>query len=105
MDDEDGPTPLSLPTFLPYPLSITRVFVTPSDQLRRGSHLIEYKFTSATSRKALDRKAKGLHAEEEDKDAKEWDMVGTWDSEFEGEAVKVEDWIKLGGLIERKQAG
>jgi RNA polymerase II subunit A-like phosphatase len=105
MDEDDGPTPLTLPPSLPYPISVTRIFVAPPDPLQRGSHLFEYRFTSATSRKALSLKSRGLPAEEGDDDAREWDMVGTWDSEVEGETVNWEGWLTVGAVIESRQAG
>ena len=103
--EEQGPTGISLPSTLPYPFTVTRIFTTSGSSVNRGSPLFEYSFTSATSRKALDRKAKGLPAQEGDDDARESDMVGVWDSELEGELAKWADWLNLDATIERKYSG
>jgi len=99
--EEQGPTGISLPSTLPYPFTVTRLFTRPGTSVSRGSPLFEYSFTSATSRKALERKTKGLPAQEGDDDARESDMVGVWDSELEGVLTKWADGLIVVADIER----
>jgi RNA polymerase II subunit A-like phosphatase len=98
-------TGLTLPTSLSYPLRITQITAQPGISISRGSPIFEYTFTSATSQKALDRNKRGLPPQDGDKDAREGDMVGSWDSELEGEVERVAEWIKVGAVIDRVSAG
>jgi len=104
-EEEQGPTGISLPSTLPYPLTVTRICAASGSSVSRGSPLFEYSFTSATSRKALDRKAKGQQAQEGDGDARESDMVGVWDSELEGDLTRWAEWLIMDAVIERKYSG
>lgn len=105
METGNGPTPIALPASLPYPITVSRISSPTSAQVNRGSPLFEYSFTSSSSLKALDRRNKGLPPQPGDKDAKEGDMVGTWDSELQGELTHWEDWIQPGTIIDRNQVG
>jgi RNA polymerase II subunit A-like phosphatase len=105
MSDDDGPTAVALPPTLPYPITISRIISFPGTTLSRGQHLFEYTFTSSSSIKALARRAKKEAALPGDKDAKEGDMVGTWDSELQGELASWEGWVKVRTIVERTQAG
>lgn len=105
MEEGNGPTPVVLPATLPYPLTISRLLASPTAQLARGSSLFEYNFTSSTSLKAVERRTRGVPPLPGDKDAKEGDLVGTWDSDLQGELTKWEEWIKPGAVLERKHVG
>ena len=61
------PTPLHLPTHLPYPIKIVSYEVQPGSQVQRGTRLLTYSFT---------------HTSQED--GKET-RFATWDSPIEGE--------------------
>jgi RNA polymerase II subunit A-like phosphatase len=105
----DPPTPLSLPSNLPYPIIISRLLSSPDSYISRGTRLLEYSFTSDTSRHALGRaRRKGEHeggSEKKDADeARENDMVGTWDSPVEGTLVQWEEGVKAGMRIEKRHA-
>jgi len=98
-------TGLTLPTSLPYPIRITQIIAQPSTSISRGSPIFEYAFTSATAHKALERQRRGVPPQEGDKDAREGDMVGSWDSELEGEVERLAEWVKVGAVIDRISAG
>ena len=102
----DSPTPLSLPYDLPFPLIITRILPTPNSQIKRGDVLLEYTFTSDTSRRALSSNFtsnnSGPRNEEE---AKENDMVGTWEATIDGIITRWEEMVRPGSKVERKHAG
>lgn len=110
----DDPTPLSLPSHLPYPIVITRLFPSSSnDALIRGSKILEYSFTSDTSRRALAKLARdksgnveGIRkrGEGEEEGVGENDMIGSWECPVEGEFVKWGVGVKVGMIIERKHA-
>lgn len=109
----DDPTPLSLPSHLPYPIIITRLYPSSSlSDIQRGSKVFEYSFTSDTSRRALAKSAiakdgsagprkRGEGAEE---GVGENDMIGSWESPVEGEFIKWGAGVKAGMMIERKNA-
>ncbi|KAL1412134.1 CTD phosphatase Fcp1 [Vanrija albida] len=95
-------TPLSLPPDLPYPITLTRLLVTPGVSVSRGSRLAEYKFLSATRRKendAKERAGKPVTAKE-----REDDMVGSWESPIDGEVTAWEAGVKVGLRIDQRQA-
>lgn len=98
-------TGIALPSSLPYPLTLTRILALPGEPITRGSPIFEYAFTSATSQKVLARQAKGLAPLEDDpRDVKANDMVGTWDSELQGDIERVADWVRVGKVIDRSYA-
>lgn len=100
----DDPTPLTLPTHLPFPLTITRLFPSSSTTLVRGDKLLEYTFTSDTSRRALSRIAAGKPAGSEDGEPRENDMVGSWECPIDGEMVRWGEGVKVGMKIEKRHA-
>ena len=102
----DDLTPLSLPTTLPYPITLSRLHARPSQSISRGSPLISYTFTSSTNRRELARIEKGLPPSEDVRreDVREGDMSAVWESGLEGEFVKWEKGIELGRVVERKHA-
>ncbi|CAD6571192.1 MAG: Carboxy-terminal domain (CTD) phosphatase [Tremellales sp. Tagirdzhanova-0007] len=93
----DPPTPLSLPPNLPYPLTITRLLARPNHAVSRGEPLLEYAFTSDTTRRELERLASVPgHA------LRGNDMIGTWDSSIDGEIVRWDEKLRPGFAIEIK---
>ena len=99
---EASATSLELPPSLPYPIRINRILVSPSSVVKRGTPLFEYTFTSDSARKLL---AKGGGRDESGQQAREWDMVGTYESRIDGTLERWEGWVKQGAIIERKYAG
>jgi RNA polymerase II subunit A-like phosphatase len=102
----DDLTPLSLPTTLPYPITLTRLHARPSQSITRGSPLISYTFTSSTNRRELARLEKGLQPSEgvRREDVKGGDMSAVWECGLEGEFVRWEQGIEVGRVVERKHA-
>ncbi|WVR07840.1 hypothetical protein IAU60_004883 [Kwoniella sp. DSM 27419] len=101
----DPPTPLSLPTSLPFPITITRLLVQPGAAVRRGTHLLEYSFMSRQQREAIERRAKeGRRADVNRGEVEGDDGSGTWDCLVDGEVVAWEQAARLGTRIERRQA-
>jgi hypothetical protein len=102
----DDLTPLSLPTTLPYPITLTRLHARSSQSISRGSPLISYTFTSSTNRRELARLEKGLQPSEgvRREDVKEGDMSAVWECGLEGEFVRWEKGIEVGRVVERKHA-
>ena len=102
-------TPLTLPSHLPFPLTITRLLARPSSQVSRGVPLLEYAFTSDTSRRELDRVSawspSALRTSGQDEDARENDMVGVWESAIQGEVVRWDAAFRPGLRVGRKHAG
>lgn len=100
----DDATPLSLPSTLPFPLTITRILIRAGAIIKRGDPLFQYAFTSTASRQALARREKGLLPTEDDlrNDVRENDMVGTWDSAVAGEVVKWYEWVAVGTKVDVK---
>ena len=92
----DPPTGLSLPPSLPYPLTITRLLVRPGQSVIRGTPLVEYTFTSDTSRNAL---SKGVVDPADTDGVRENDMVGTWESGIEGDLVNWAEWARVGEVV------
>jgi len=93
----DPPTPLHFPPTLPFPITITRFLVSPSQEISRGTPLVEYSFTSISTRQALTKsRREGKTAL---KDLQEWDMVASWESGTEGEVVKWATGIRAGSII------
>jgi RNA polymerase II subunit A-like phosphatase len=99
---DNPPTPLLLPPTLSYPILVTRLLAQPNQSLRRGTSLLEYTFTSVSSRKALSLSAEERAKQPELRDVREYDMVGTWECPLEGEMVEWEDWLHVGTKVERK---
>ncbi|WWC91528.1 uncharacterized protein L201_006474 [Kwoniella dendrophila CBS 6074] len=96
----DPPTQLSLPSILPYPITITRLLVKPGDSVKRGSNLLEYSFMSKEQKDLiLKREKQGKKAEFEGNDGS-----GTWDCLIEGEVNSWENWVKVGITVERRQS-
>jgi RNA polymerase II subunit A-like phosphatase len=98
----DTPTPLTLPSTLPYPLTITKIHVSPSQSIVRGTPIFEYTFTSTTTRLLLSSKSA---TSKEKEGLRKNDMVGIWESGLQGEVRKLEGWFKVGEVMERKHAG
>lgn len=103
----DPPTPLPLPPNLPYPLTITRVLAPSNTHISRGDRLLEYAFTSDTSRRELERRSwtTARKGGQQDDEARENDMVGTWEISIEGEVVRWDQEFRDGYIVERKHAG
>lgn len=104
MTMSDDPTPLSLPPHLPYPIKISRLIANTGDSIDRGTRLLEYTFTSDTSKRAL--AAKGANGNGTGSDGfvgRENDMVGSWESPVEG---VLEKWgkVRLGERLEARAA-
>ena len=102
----DDLTPLSLPTTLPYPITLTRLHAKPSQSILRGAPLISYTFTSSTNARELTRLEKGLPLTEgiRREDVRQGDMSATWECGLEGEFVRYEQGIEVGRVVERKHA-
>jgi RNA polymerase II subunit A-like phosphatase len=102
----DDLTPLSLPLTLPYPITITRLHASSSQEITRGSPLLSYTFTSSTNIKELARLEKGLPPSEgiRREDVREGDMSATWECGLEGEFVRWEEGIEVGRVVERRHA-
>lgn len=100
----DDPTPLSLPSHLPYPITITRLVAPLQSTVTRGTKLLEYTFTSDTARRAISRRAEGKIVDREDERAAEGDMVGSWESPVEGELLKWGHGVQAGLRIEKRHA-
>jgi RNA polymerase II subunit A-like phosphatase len=102
----DDLTPLSLPTTLPYPITLTRLHAHPGQSISRGAPLISYTFTSSTNARELARLEKGLPptAGIRVEDVREGDMSATWECGLDGEFVKFENGIEVGKVVERKHA-
>jgi hypothetical protein len=102
----DDLTPLSLPTTLPYPITLTRLHAQPGQSITRGAPLISYTFTSSTNARELARLEKGLPPTEgiRVEDVREGDMSATWECGLDGEFVKFENGIEVGRVVERKHA-
>ncbi|KAK8853067.1 hypothetical protein IAR55_003768 [Kwoniella newhampshirensis] len=102
----DPPTPLSLPSNLPFPITLTRLIVHPGDNVRRGSRLLEYSFMSNEQRlKVEKRRDEGRSADLSKGEFEGDDLSGTWESLINGEAVGWLGGVKTGMVIERRQAG
>ncbi|WVQ72959.1 hypothetical protein IAR50_002521 [Cryptococcus sp. DSM 104548] len=100
----DPPTTISLPPSLPYPVTITRLIASPGDPLRRGSRLLEYSFMSSEQRERISRrKAQGKPSDKANGESDNDDMVGTWDSLIEGDAVAWKG-AKVGLVVEKRDA-
>ncbi|ODO10328.1 hypothetical protein I350_02557 [Cryptococcus amylolentus CBS 6273] len=100
----DPPTTISLPPSLPYPITITRLIANPGDPLRRGSRLLEYSFMSSDQRERISkRRAQGRAADKGKGEIGGDDMVGSWDSLIEGDAVAWKG-AKVGLVVEKRDA-
>ncbi|ODN82478.1 RNA polymerase II subunit A domain phosphatase [Cryptococcus wingfieldii CBS 7118] len=100
----DPPTTISLPPSLPYPVTITRLIANPGDPLRRGSRLLEYSFMSSDQRERISkRRAQGRTADKGKGEIEGDDMVGSWDSLIEGDAVAWKG-AKVGLVVEKRDA-
>lgn len=97
----DSPTPLRLPATLPYPITITRILQDIGAELNRGTPLVEYAFTSDTSRRAL---AVGKTKTDEGVEAKADDMVGSWECPIEGQLAKWYPWVRPGQKVDKRDA-
>jgi RNA polymerase II subunit A-like phosphatase len=92
---------------LPYPITISRLLISPGSEITRGTRLLEFSFTSDTSRRVLERarrrveEGKAGKAEGED-EARENDMVGSWESPVDGTLVEWEDAAKAGTKVEKR---
>jgi RNA polymerase II subunit A-like phosphatase len=106
MSDDQDLTPLSLPTTLPYPITLTRLHAAPDQSISRGSPLLSYTFTSSTNIRELARLQRGQALSEgiRREDVREGDMSATWESGIEGDFVRWEDGIEVGRVVERKHA-
>lgn len=102
----DDPTPLSLPTSLPFPITVTRIHATAGQSIKRGQALLTYRFTSSTSTRELARLARGLAVTEgiRKEDVREGDMSATWESSIDGDLVRWEDGMVVGKVVERRHA-
>jgi len=102
----DDLTPLSLPTTLPYPITLTRLHAHPGQSILRGAPLISYTFTSSTNVRELARLEKGLPPSEgiRIEDVRQGDMSATWECGLDGEFVQFESGIEVGRVVERKHA-
>ena len=102
----DDLTPLSLPTTLPYPITLTRLHAQQGQSILRGAPLISYTFTSSTNARELARLEKGLPPTEgiRIEDVRQGDMSATWECGLDGEFVKFESGIEVGRVVERKHA-
>ncbi len=102
----DPPTPLTLPSNLPYSITITRLVAPPGKAVKRGDPLLEYVFTSDTSRRALaSSSSSSPPLSSETQDARENDMIGTWESGIAGEVTRWDDICKPGSKLDKKHAG
>ncbi|WVF73129.1 hypothetical protein IAT40_007948 [Kwoniella sp. CBS 6097] len=101
----DPPTQLSLPSSLPYPITITRLLVKTGTTVQRGTHLLEYSFMSRAQREAIEKRTKeGRKADVSRGEVDGNDGSGTWDCLVDGEVVSWEDGVRVGMQLERRQA-
>lgn len=102
----DDPTPLSLPSTLPFPITVSRLHAAAGESISRGKPLLTYTFTSATATRELARLARGLQLSEgvRREDVREGDMSATWESGIEGDLIRWEESVELGKVIERRHA-
>jgi len=95
-------TPLALPAELPFPITITRLLVTPGTEVRRGDRLLEYSFLSATRARdnaALEKAGKPVPPER-----RADDMVGSWECPIAGTVERWEPGVRAGTYIDRSKA-
>nr|XP_019010141.1 uncharacterized protein I206_04609 [Kwoniella pini CBS 10737]OCF48922.1 hypothetical protein I206_04609 [Kwoniella pini CBS 10737] len=98
----DPPTPLSLPSTLPYPITITRLLVKPNDTVKRGTNLLEYSFMSKEQKEAISKREKeGRKVNLSKGEIEGDDGSATWDCLIDGEVVNWEGFVKLGTKLER----
>ncbi|KAL7418267.1 CTD phosphatase Fcp1 [Cryptotrichosporon argae] len=100
----DDPTPLPLPSDLPFPITVTRLLVSPGADVARGSRMLEYSFLSATARKD---RAKAEHNGQQggkSSEAKGNDMVGSWECPVKGTVDRWEAWVRPGTIVEQRHA-
>jgi hypothetical protein len=98
----DTPTPLTLPSTLPYPIRITKIHLAPPQPVHRGTPIFDYSFTSSTTRKIL---SSITAASKEKEGLREYDMVGSWESGIEGEVVRLAPLLREGEILEKKHVG
>jgi RNA polymerase II subunit A-like phosphatase len=105
MSDDDL-TPLSLPTTLPYPITITRLHASPNEPISRGSPILSYTFTSDTNLRELARLDRGQALTEgiRREDVRQGDLSATWESGIEGDFVRWQGDVEVGKVVERRHA-
>ena len=96
----DEATPLTLPPRLSWPIRVRRICAQGGDEVQRGTRLLEYSFTSATTRKLL----ASAEVQGQDTRIKEYDMVGSWESPVEGKLERWAKHVEVGMVIDARSA-
>lgn len=94
MDELDQlPTVLSLPSNLPYPITISKFLVKPGDQIKRGQNVLSYSYVVDGSllREAGD--GNGAASGKKRKHGVET-LIAMWESSIEGEVVQWDESIR-----------
>jgi RNA polymerase II subunit A-like phosphatase len=94
MDELDQlPTVLSLPSNLPYPITISKFLVKPGDQIKRGQNVLSYSYVVDGSllREAGD--SNGAATGKKRKQGVET-LIAMWESSIEGEVVQWDESIR-----------
>lgn len=93
MDELDQlPTVLSLPSNLPYPITISKFLVKPGDQIKRGQNVLSYSYVVDGSllREAGD--SNGAAGKKRKQGVET--LIAMWESSIEGEVVQWDESIR-----------
>ena len=93
MDELDQlPTVLSLPSNLPYPITIAKFLVKPGDQIKRGQNILSYSYVVDGSllREAGDGNGPAAKKRKQGVET----LIAMWESSIEGEVVQWDESIR-----------
>lgn len=92
MDELDQlPTVLSLPSNLPYPITISKFLVKPGEHISRGQNVLSYSYNVDNS---LLREAGDPAANSKKRKQGNDTLIAMWESSIEGEVVQWDESVR-----------